>query len=158
MPTGWDFRDPSSWFIYAFVIMYRMNINVGSVDGISILKIWKLRLPWYSNGFPFPFKFFRVFKVLVELVICLFFSLYQIQDEDLVSDTNQGGSSSSLSTLDGQDKQSECQTSSQPLDKVFQCIPLFWLVRYWERGLYLFCCFMACGWSFLLLFSKIFFG
>ncbi|KAK6264374.1 hypothetical protein SCA6_019808 [Theobroma cacao] len=40
-----------------------------------------------------------------------------IQDEDLVSDTNQGGSSSSLSTLDGQDKQSECQTSSQPLDK-----------------------------------------
>ncbi|XVF74199.1 hypothetical protein PTKIN_Ptkin13bG0091100 [Pterospermum kingtungense] len=40
-----------------------------------------------------------------------------IQDEDLVSDTTQGGSSSSLSTLDGQDRQSEFQSSSQPTEK-----------------------------------------
>ncbi|XWS12256.1 hypothetical protein CRYUN_Cryun37aG0073900 [Craigia yunnanensis] len=40
-----------------------------------------------------------------------------IQDEDLISDTTQGGSSSSLSTLDGQDKQSEFQTSCQATDK-----------------------------------------
>ncbi|XP_022721685.1 STE20/SPS1-related proline-alanine-rich protein kinase-like isoform X2 [Durio zibethinus] len=40
-----------------------------------------------------------------------------IQDEDLISDTIQGGSSSSLSTLDGQDKQSESQTSFQATDK-----------------------------------------
>ncbi|XWS16082.1 hypothetical protein CRYUN_Cryun34aG0055100 [Craigia yunnanensis] len=32
-----------------------------------------------------------------------------VQDEDLISDTIQGGSSGSLSTLDGQDKQSECK-------------------------------------------------
>ncbi|XVE51753.1 hypothetical protein DITRI_Ditri02bG0066000 [Diplodiscus trichospermus] len=40
-----------------------------------------------------------------------------IQDEDLISDTIQGGSSSSLSTLDGRDKQSDCQTSCQATDK-----------------------------------------
>lgn len=36
-----------------------------------------------------------------------------IQDEDVISETTQGGSSSSLSTLDGQEKQSELHTSSQ---------------------------------------------
>ncbi|XP_022715392.1 serine/threonine-protein kinase BLUS1-like isoform X2 [Durio zibethinus] len=40
-----------------------------------------------------------------------------IQDEDLISDTTQGGSSNSLSTLDGQDKHPEFQTSSQATDK-----------------------------------------
>ncbi|KAA3489202.1 serine/threonine-protein kinase OSR1-like [Gossypium australe] len=36
-----------------------------------------------------------------------------IQDEDVISETTQGGSSSSLSTLDGQEKQSELHNSSQ---------------------------------------------
>ncbi|GMI86032.1 hypothetical protein like AT1G79640 [Hibiscus trionum] len=40
-----------------------------------------------------------------------------IQDEDLVTDTSQGGSSISLSTLDGQNKKPEFQTSSQATDK-----------------------------------------
>ncbi|KAK8581081.1 hypothetical protein V6N12_071324 [Hibiscus sabdariffa] len=35
-----------------------------------------------------------------------------IQDEDIISETTQGGSSSSLSTLDGQEKQSEFHSSS----------------------------------------------
>ncbi|XVE88523.1 hypothetical protein DITRI_Ditri19aG0076000 [Diplodiscus trichospermus] len=43
-----------------------------------------------------------------------------IQEEDLISETTQGGSSSSLATLDGQDKQSEFQTSSQAPDKLPQ--------------------------------------
>ncbi|XVF27178.1 hypothetical protein REPUB_Repub14bG0084300 [Reevesia pubescens] len=40
-----------------------------------------------------------------------------IQYEDLISDTIQGGSSSSFLTLDGQDKQSEFQTSFQATNK-----------------------------------------
>ncbi|XVF87022.1 hypothetical protein PTKIN_Ptkin18bG0087100 [Pterospermum kingtungense] len=40
-----------------------------------------------------------------------------IQDEDLISETTQGWSSNSLATLDGQDRQSECQTPSQATDK-----------------------------------------
>ncbi|XVF25323.1 hypothetical protein REPUB_Repub13aG0203600 [Reevesia pubescens] len=40
-----------------------------------------------------------------------------IQDEDLISDSIHGSSSSFLSTLDGQDKLSEFQTSSQATDK-----------------------------------------
>ncbi|KAK8670343.1 hypothetical protein V6N13_105098 [Hibiscus sabdariffa] len=45
-----------------------------------------------------------------------------IQDEDLVTDTSRGGSSSSLFTLDGKDKKPELQTSSQATDK-------FWIVH-----------------------------
>ncbi|PPD86307.1 hypothetical protein GOBAR_DD16771 [Gossypium barbadense] len=43
-----------------------------------------------------------------------------IQDEDVISETTQGGSSSSLSTLDGQEKQSELHTSSQATYKLPQ--------------------------------------
>ncbi|KAK8992587.1 hypothetical protein V6N11_048662 [Hibiscus sabdariffa] len=40
-----------------------------------------------------------------------------IQDDDLISDANLGGSSNSLLSLEGRDKQSECQTSSQATGK-----------------------------------------
>lgn len=37
--------------------------------------------------------------------------LYQIQDEDMISESNHGGSSSTLSSLEMQGKQSECQVA-----------------------------------------------
>ncbi|KAE8667186.1 serine/threonine-protein kinase OSR1-like isoform X2 [Hibiscus syriacus] len=40
-----------------------------------------------------------------------------IHDDDLISDASQGGSSNSLLSLEGRDKQSECQTSSQATGK-----------------------------------------
>ncbi|KAK8618661.1 hypothetical protein V6N13_132645 [Hibiscus sabdariffa] len=43
-----------------------------------------------------------------------------IQDDDLISDANLGGSSNSLLSLEGRDKQSECQTSSQATGKLSQ--------------------------------------
>ncbi|GMI77818.1 hypothetical protein like AT1G79640 [Hibiscus trionum] len=43
-----------------------------------------------------------------------------IQDDDLISDASLGGSSNSLLSLEGRDKQSECQTSSQATGKLSQ--------------------------------------
>ncbi|KAK8513927.1 hypothetical protein V6N12_037293 [Hibiscus sabdariffa] len=42
---------------------------------------------------------------------------FVIQDDDLISDANLGGSLNSLMSLEGQDKQSECQAYSQAIGK-----------------------------------------
>lgn len=70
--------------------------------------------PWRCEGSGFPgiwqSSIFFVINfgcdVLLEIGITI---LYQIQDEDMISESNHGGSSSTLSSLEMQGKQSECQ-------------------------------------------------
>lgn len=108
-------------FLYVLSIIFRMNINEGLVVGTSILKMWRLRLPWYCClSFLFGDIIMWYLKVPQNLMNKrIWFSLCQIQDvDDPITDANQGGSSNSLSALDVVEKQLQFQNSYQVLGMV----------------------------------------